>query len=344
MLGRFLCKLGRVSIFKRSQVLYFWRKYACLTGVVIVIAIFFFVVPGFATFSNWISILKLISVFTIIGMGEAMVMIVGGVDLSIGTTASFCGYLCASLLAYGYGLGTSLFATIGAGTFIGIFNAILVSWLGINALIATLGTMFILISLALMMSSGGYSIYLFTMPGLHVNVFLDLGKRLIGGLIPIDVVIMIFVSAISYIIIKHTVIGRYFGSIGENIKGAYLSGIRIRPFFGLAFIISGFFAAIAGIVMVFDSGVGTPPGGPGYLLEALCITALSTAIFGEGEINIKGVLMGAIFIGALSNALVLLGCNPAYEFLFKGLVILIGMAIGSSLKLSRGLRIEEVVR
>ncbi|MBA7552915.1 hypothetical protein ES705_45494 [subsurface metagenome] len=192
--------------------------------------------------------------------------------------------------------------------------------------------MFVLISLALMMSSGGYSIYLFAMSGLHINAFLDLGKSLIGGLIPVSVVIMILVSTAAYIIANHTIIGRYFYSIGGNIKAAYLSGVRIRPLFGLAFIISSFFAAIAGIVMVLDSGVGTPPGGPGNLLEALCIATLSTAIFGEGEINIKGVFMGAIFIGTLSNALILLGCNPAYDFLSKGIAILIGMAIGSSLK------------
>ncbi|MBA7552916.1 hypothetical protein ES705_45495 [subsurface metagenome] len=83
MSGRFLFKLGRVSIFKRSQVLNFWRKYSCLTGMIIIIAIFFFTVPGFATFLNWISILKLISKFTIIGMGEAMVMIVGGGGRSV---------------------------------------------------------------------------------------------------------------------------------------------------------------------------------------------------------------------------------------------------------------------
>jgi len=332
ILNHFLSRLGKISILRSRQGLYFWGKYGCLMGIIIIIAIFCLIVPGFATLSNWISVLRLISIFTIIGMGEATVMIVQGVDMSVGATAGFCGYLCTSLLAHGYGLSTSFLATVGVGTSIGIFNAILTSWLGINAMVATLGTMFILISLALMMSNGGYSVYLFTMSTSPINAFLDLGNRLIGGLIPVDVVVMMLVSTIMWVVIRYTIIGRYFYSIGENIKASYLSGIKIRFFFGLAFVISGLFAAIAGVMMAFDSGVGTPPGGPGYLLEALCVAALSTAIFGEGEINIEGVLVGAIFIGALSNGLVLLGCGPAFDYLFKGLVILIGMGIGSSLR------------
>jgi len=331
-MGNYLEDANKNKIISKKNLLFFSKKYSCLIGILIILIIFFVAIPGFANILNLISILRLISVFTILGMGEAIVMSMRGIDLSIGTTAGFCSYLYATFLASGYSISMSLLITLTIGILIGFFNAIIISWLGINALVVTLGTMFMLMSIAMIMSNGGYSIYLFGMTSANINIFLNSGKYLIAGIFPISVIVMILVSIISYSLMQLTIIGRYFYSIGENVKAAYLSGIKVKPIFGLGFLISGFFAAIAGILLVLDSGVGTPPGGPGYLLEALAVATLSTAIFGEGEINIKGVFVGAIFMGALSNTLVLIGIDPGYEFLFKGLIILIGMALGTLFK------------
>ena len=317
-----------------ARVVWIARNHGTLIGVCIGMLILNVIVPGFASARNWILILKESSPVAILGTAQVLVLIVQGIDLSLGPMSSFGGFLCGVFLTRGGALIPSILATLGVAAGVGLANAGVMAGLGVRAIVGTLGTMLMLTSGSWLLSGGGHPLYLFTMRQPAVKSLLSIGKLSLGP-IPFSVVVMILVTLVASFVMRNTALGRWFYAIGESPSESRRAGLRVRYLFGAPYVIGALLAAVAGMMLVSTSGVASPGGGLDLLLDALTVSFISMTLLGRGKMNVEGVLVGAIFLKALSNALILSGADPWVTQLAKGCILLGAMSLGYASKRAR---------
>ncbi|MHB1127322.1 MAG: ABC transporter permease [Bacillota bacterium] len=290
-----------------------------MTILVVMAVIFQIVASSYLTSGNVFDIIRRASLLIIISLGMAIVVAGGGIDLSVGHIAGFSALVTAILLK---NVQADIYVAVSAGVLVGAllgaFNGLVISLLGISSFIATLGTQFIIVGMRYWISSGA------TIMGL-LRPFRKIGNGEIFS-IPYPVIIMVVVSLICFVIMERTVFGRRVSATGGNLEASRLSGINIRKYTALTFVLAGVLSSFSGIILTARQGLANVDIGDGFLLDALTIAVLSAVLF--GKMKVMGVILVTILIVMLANGLTMVGVSPSAMNLVKGILLLVAIVLG----------------
>ncbi|UXH43097.1 ABC transporter permease [Rossellomorea vietnamensis] len=317
----------------KGKILDLLFKYGAIVLMAVILLFFSFYNPFFCTYGNLSDILRSISIVTLVAVGVTFTLIVDGFDLSVGSTVSLSTVVTASLMVwYEAPLWIVLLAPLLVGAGVGLFNSLLIVKFGIPDLLATLGAMYI-ISGVHRTYTEGYSIYNHmpmttggTAPGEFSDTFLWIGQGKWLGL-PVPVWIMLVLVAIVYVIMHFTTWGRILYMTGGNEEASRLSGVRVKRVKLIAYVLSGIFASIGGILFTARVGSGQMDAGAPLLMEAVAAVFVGFSVLGAGKPNILGTFFGAALIGVLLNGLTMMNL-PYYAFeIIKGSVLVLALAV-----------------
>lgn len=289
----------------------------------LIIAIMTVASPVFLTPGNLLTVLLQTSYNAILAVGISFTILIGGIDLSIGSVLAFSSAIGALLLTQGWPLFAVLLLILALGTLLGFLNGLLVSYGRLQAFIATLGTMSLWRGLTLVITQAR-PISIRKAPAADAFCFIGSGSVL-GVPVPVWITVLVFLLA--YVILRHRRIGRYLYAIGCNEEAALYSGIQTQKVKLFAFSISGLLASLAGIIVTARLSSATPTAGTAYEMDAIAAAVLGGVSMAGGKGNIRGIAVGALIIGILSNALNLLNIGSYYQGVVKGIVILIAVLL-----------------
>lgn len=293
-----------------------------LIGIIVVILVLFSLTSeNFLTIQNIKGIFNNFAVFGVLSAGVTIVMIGGGFDLSIGSIAGLAGIVSAVLMMERYEVPTPLIFVIAIviGCTIGLINGLIITKIGINPIITTLGMLAIIRGVNYFWADLNPRIY---------NVFIQqLGRIYIGNVFPITTLYIIVFFIVLTLILKFTRFGRDIFTIGGNENLARLAGIRVDRIKIITYIISGFFCAIAGLLLISQLGSGRPEYGTGAELEVLTIVVLGGVVVGGGRGNYLGVFIALVIIQTISNGMVLLDVPVFLRMVVKGALLVLVIAI-----------------
>jgi len=288
-----------------------------LVGTIIFLSIY---TEGFLTVGNLLNVLRQISYGTILALGLGMIVLTGGIDLSLGNIAALVGIVCASSLAAGVNTYLALLYGLAVGVSCGFVNGTMVSYVGIPPFIMTLAMMFVTQGATFLWTSG-YPIYEGFTPQ-----FLFLGVGYILG-IPTPVIILLICFVVGFLFISRTSYGRYIYALGNDEEALRACGVNIRVIKMLPYVIAGFFASLTGIVMTARMQSGQPSAaGLTMILTALTAVVLGGFNLAGGEGSLIGILMGALFVGILNNGLVILGFGTFHQLVIIGLILMLALS------------------
>ncbi len=310
-----------------KKALNFIARHGAVIGICCVLLIFQMIEPRFMRIDNILGVLNSSSLLIVMTFGMTMVMAVKGIDLSIAQVADAAGVIAAMLILSGKNFAAAIMGALLFGLLIGIVNAVLISYLGVPAIIGTLGMMFVVRSAELTLTNGAQPQILFTLPAARVKHFFFIGQENIG---PVSVLILltVVVIVIMYFVKERSVFGRYMDAICNNVRSSLLAGINVRRVFGATFVISSLLAALAGVMLVSRSGNAVPRGVETYLTDCFVAVYIGTLVSSRNKFNIIGSVIGALFVGFLSNFITLMGMGIAYKNIFNGVFIILAVALG----------------
>lgn len=285
----------------------------------------------FWTWGNIITVLRQTSINAVIAAGMTFAILIGGIDLSVGSVLAICGAIAATLISSGMDVVLAVLLTLLLGLGIGLVNGILISKGRLQPFIATLGTMTLLRGFTLVYTQGKP---ISTSGADGSAIFSKIGTGYLFQ-IPIPIYIMILVFVIAYYILRHLRIGRYIYSLGSNEEATMYSAIKTDNVKLFVYSASGLLAALAGIIVTARLGSAQPTAGVGYELDAIAAVVLGGTSMSGGIGTISGTVIGALIIGLLNNALNLLQVPSYYQDVAKGVVILIAVLLDRKQKASR---------
>ncbi len=294
------------------------KKYGIFAVLLLLIIIFSVASKAFLVPSNLFNVARQISMLGIAAVGMAFVLLLGGIDLSIGSVITLVNIVAAWLMVKA-NVDPVLAALIALAmsASIGFINGWIIANIKMPPLIVTLCAMTILEGVAYIIC-GGLPIFGFP------KAFTVLGQGYIG-LIPIPVIIMIVIFVIGSFILNKTFFGRYFYAVGSNEEAANLSGINVKRVKYLVYTLSGLFAGIAGVVLLSRTNSGQALAGKGFEFDVLTAVVLGGVSVNGGSGKISNVVAGVLIIGVLSNGLVLLNVSQYVQMVTKGLVLLLAV-------------------
>ncbi len=281
--------------------------------------VFYLYSPMFISYQNIINILSQNAYVVIAGLGIALIMLSGAMDLSVGYMMSCCIIICAKL-SLGWGLpdGLSIIITIIAAMLFCLLNTVLSIKLKLPLLIASLGTMTIYQGLSFIISDSrsfrGFS-----------EGFKLWGQGKIGGF-PFPIILMLVLFLIVNFVLKHTYFGRYIYALGGNEDAAWLAGINVTKYRIIISLIAGFFIGLGSIVLVSRMGTAQSTLGPGTEFTIITGILLGGVSIQGGAGKLSGVLAGILIVSILSNGMQLAGFDTYYQYVIKGIIML--LAIG----------------
>ncbi len=305
---------------KENKVVNQIKDKAIWVVLLVLVVVFTAANPRFINPNNLLTLLRQVSMYGIASIGMTFVILLGDIDLSTGTIISFVNIICAYMMVnMGVNPVVAVLISIAAATLIGVLNGFMVSTVGIPAIIATYASQTAFYGLALIICGG------MPISGLPKG-FEMIGQGYIW-VIPIPVIIMIICFAIGSFILNKTYFGRYFYAVGGNVEAAKLSGIRVGRIKYLVFAISGFFAGLAGIVMLSRTASGNATSGAdGFEFEVITCVVLGGVSITGGLGKMSGVVAGTFIIGALKNGMVLMNVNSYVQKIVMGVVL--ALAVG----------------
>lgn len=292
-----------------------------LIGLIIFAVIVSVLNPRFLTHANILNVLRQTSINSIIAIGMTLVILTGGIDLSVGSILAFCGAVMASLLNAGHNPILAFIVTLALGLVFGFFNGFLVSKMKLQAFIVTLVTMTFLRGATLVFTEG---------KPITVDDGGLLFENIGGGYlfdIPIPIYLMIALFVAGHYLLMHTKFGRYTYAIGGNEEATKLSGINVDKVKMWVYGLCGMLSALAGVILTSRLYSAQPTAGSGYELDAIAAVVLGGTSLAGGVGRVTGTALGALIIGVLGNALNLLNVSSYYQMMIKAIVILIAVLI-----------------
>ncbi len=293
------------------------------TIMVAVLAMFSLTCPNFFTVGNFLDILKQGGILCLVALAMTMVLIVGGMDMSVGAMTDMCTNVCAGMLLVGYSPAVALVASMGAGVGMGLFNALMTVVVGIPAFIATVGTMFVVTGLIFAYNQG-QSFLLRDQP-----FFFSLAQGSTWG-IPNLALIVAVATALIFIFVRRVRFGTYLYAVGGNAMAARTAGIGLAAPRVTAYALSGALSGVAGILASsYISGSFALGSSFEFLITAFAAAFLGSTLIRQGELNPLGTVIAALFITALTNAITLYGVSHLLLPAFSGIVLIIALVLGN---------------
>jgi len=276
---------------------------------------------------NLLNLFKQISVTGIITMGMAMVLISGGIDLSVGSIVSLVACVGASLFVAGASVLVVVVCSIATGLVCGLFNGLIIAKTKCAPFIITLGSMSMFQGVALIIAEGKI-----------INLsgqFQTIGRGKLW-FIPMPIIVFLAVFAVVLILLRFSILGRRFYAIGGNEEAAYLSGVNVVGNKLLVYILNGFVVSVAGLVLLSRLGSANPTMGSGYELNSIASAVIGGISLDGGKGTLVGCFLGVLLLGLISNALNILGVSPFYQNIVLGAIIIFAVVISNIAENKRG--------
>jgi len=270
--------------------------------------------PGFLTAPNLINVARQISINGILAVGVTLVLLTGGVDLSLGSVVALAGVVAATLAQdSAYPLFVVLAAGVATGACCGAVNGLVVTCGRVPSFIATLGMMTAARGLALVVSDGR--------PVSNLSPeFTRLGGDL--GILPIPVIVLAVLAVLIGVILKNFRLGRHIYAVGGNAEAARAAGIRVGGIGMIVYTACGALAGVAGLVLAARITTGQPNAGVGYELDAIAAVVIGGTSLSGGVGRIGGTILGVLLVGVINNGLDLMNVSSYYQAIVKGVIII----------------------
>ena len=291
-----------------------------LSALFIIIITFSIIDIRYISSANLIDILNQSIINGILAVGITVVIIGGGIDLSIGAILALAVVFGGQFLVNGMPIPLAILATLMIGLCAGLFNGFLIAKMGLQAFIATLGTMSTYRGLAYLVT-GGWPI---------LNIPSDFRRLLEGHVfegIPLSLFILFAFVIIGSVLLKKTRFGIYTYAIGNNEEATRLSGVQVNFHKIWAYGFCGVGAALAGPILIARLGTGEPTSGQGYELDAIAASAIGGTSLAGGKGSIIGTLIGTVLLSALRNGLIVTGVDTFWQFIATGVIIILAVYI-----------------
>ncbi|MGI6267606.1 MAG: ABC transporter permease [Acutalibacteraceae bacterium] len=290
-------------------------------GAVLILIIFTVICSingkDFLTTSNIQNIISQSAVIAVIGIGASLVIITGGIDLSVGSVVGFVGIFAGVLVKAGVPLFATLLICLAVGALVGAINGALVSYGKVPAFIVTLGTMQIVRGLTKVLTDGR------PIAGFPESLAKITQTEILG--IPVVILYVFALYALVMFTLKKTKFGRRIYAIGGNPNAAKLSGIKVQKIETLTYVIAGIFSVIGGIILLSRLSYADPNAGSSYELDAIAATVIGGIAMSGGKGKIGNTLVGALILGMLKCGLQILNVAVYYQTIITGLVIIVAV-------------------
>lgn len=282
----------------------------------------------FFTFGNLLNIARQVSVLFITALGMTLLLVTAGVDISVGAIMCIAGvFSSAALVDFGLNPVLSIFIGIALGALCGFFNGFIVIKTGIAPIIVTLATTSIFQSFP----------YLYTNAepifGLS-DEFKAIGQGYIGA-IPIPVALMTMLGIFFWVLLSKTKFGLRLYAIGSSEKGAELTGISVKTYKLITYVITGALAGLSGVILTARLGSGVSSAGKDFAFDVLTGTLIGGVSLNGGKGSVLGALIGCLIMGVMGNGLNLLNVSTYYQMLFKGVMLLAAVSIDTYAKAAK---------
>ena len=312
------------SLFTRRH-----RQELNLVIFLVVLTIFFsFMTRGtFFTVANAYTILRQVSFIGFLGIGQTLVVLVGGIDLSIGVLTGLSGILVTLALSSGFSVPVAILGVFAVGVVLGLINGLLITKVRMPDFMATLSTMSVGQGLIFILT-GGYSVY----TGV-TQAFTTIGQGTLYY-IPLPVIYLVIIYAFAIFILTRTSFGRKIYAVGGNKVSAFLSGIKVNRVRTVVYLISGALSAFTGIVLAARIGSGQVQAGIPYLFPVLTGVVLGGVSLAGGEGTLVGTLLGVIVMGIINSGMTQIGISTEWQNVAMGIILIAAIGI-SELRKSR---------
>jgi erythritol transport system permease protein len=308
-----------------------------LIALIIIVAIFGLLSDNFLTAGNIVTIIKQVAFNAIVALGMLLVILNGGIDLSVGSIVGLTGAVIGNLFR---GVHVPLSEIVmypkvwvifviglGVGMLVGLVNGLLIARLNLAPFIVTLGMLYVARGLTQVLLNGqNITNELSGQPYLeNTGFFAVFASRPLG--LPISAWVMILVAIVFSLLLNRTPFGRWLYATGSNERAAQLSGVPVKRVQTRIYILSGLCAAIVGILQVANISSATADLGQFYELNAIAAVVIGGAALSGGRGTVRGTLIGAFVIGFLGNGLVIVGVSPFWQAVITGAVIILAVAV-----------------
>jgi len=315
----------------QSTALLLLLKLRTFIALIAVVVFFSAMAPNFVSIGNAVIVAKHVAINAFLAIGMTYVILTGGIDLSVGAIVGLVGMVAGALVLYGIPLemfGVVIYPNVwevilialAVGTFVGLVNGLLITRMQVAPFIATLGMLYVARGTALLMSGGSTFPNLVGKPEFGNQGFPVLGAGTLLG-IPLSIWLLLVVAAIAAYVATKTPFGRQIYAVGGNERAATLSGVNVNRVKLAVYMISGFCAAIAGLVVASQLVASHPASGETFEMNAIAAAVLGGTSLSGGRGTIGGTIVGAFVIGVLSDGLVMMGVSEFWQMVIKGVVI-----------------------
>ncbi len=291
-----------------------------LIALVLLCTLLTFLSPVFFTSNNLLGVARAFSLTAVAAIGQTMVIITGGIDLSAGSIIGLSSLSTGILLVNGWPSILAILAGLAVGTAFGACNGLLITRVGLPPFIATLGTLSIGRGLIYVITQG----YPVTAP--RDQLLLQIGQGYLGQ-VPMPVIIMIVVTILATVFLSRSTLGRYIYAVGGNEEAARLAGINVNGVKMFVYTTSGFLASVSGIILLSRLVSAQPTAGLGQELPVIAASIIGGTSLVGGEGTALGALLGAAIVGVLENGIILLGINTYAQQVVTGAVILLAVGL-----------------
>ena len=327
--------MGNVNVKTKSFQAFVKRN--VLIGVLIALFIFLsFANNNFLTWQNMMTVLRTSSMNGIIALGMTLVIISGEIDLSVGSAVAFSGCFSAWLVQQFTRGGMevlpaiiiSSIAVLIAGVLIGLFTAWMRNSFSVPSFITTLGLLTMLSGFAYLLT-GGFPI------ASYPQWFGYLGAGFIGGVFPFQALILVIVFVLIFFLLNYTAFGRSVYAVGGNVESARLSGVNVKRIRSISFGITGFLAALSGLMVSSQIMAGTPSVGTNGEMTAISSIIIGGASLSGGVGKVTGTLIGILFLGVILNGMTIMGISSYWQLVVRGALVIIAVLLNMSTQKER---------
>ncbi|MHA7191906.1 ABC transporter permease [Arthrobacter sp. MDT2-16] len=316
-------KASRLPDFANNRIL------GVIFALIITFAVFTALVPSFLSISNLLEMGVQSAIIAIIALGMTLVIVTGGIDLSVGSIVGLVSVICAANLDT-WGAIPTIIAGILLGAVLGFVNGSLSAVFSLESFVVTLATLNVYRGLAFLYTDG------LPIFGLDQS-FRNILSGTIGT-IPIPIILLVAITVICYLILNRSKLGVHLKAVGTNADASLKSGIAVKRTKVSAFVIAGGLAGFAAVLLISRIGAAEPISGTGYELTVIAAVVVGGTSLMGGRASIVGTVLGALLLGSIRTGLTLLNVNPFFQLLITGLIILLAVLVDRAASRSKAKR------
>ena len=301
-----------------------WMSIVGLVGLIIVFTVASYIKFGaqyFLTWANWKNILLQVSTVGIVALGQAIIMLTGAFDISLGRMVCLTSCVGGILMKnYGVSVPAGILIMFAVGLAVGSINGFLVSYIGVPPLVATLGTQYVCFGISKLITQA------VSIPNMPESISW-LGRGYIGGQIPICAVIMVILYIIAQLLLTYTKVGRNVFAVGGSSEAAFFSGINVKLYSFGTFLLASVTATFGGLVLMARLNSVAITNGQNYEFDAVISSIIGGISLAGGKGNVIGTMFGCVFLITLFNGFTMIGIDPFVQDVLKGIVLITAVTL-----------------